>query len=159
MEFKTTRQIATLLLLAGVLAVGINLFHPRRIPWTQDWSNIVEAKAQKAGIRVIPLSLALQIQQKNGAIFIDARPSDEFAGGHIPHAHSLPFQALDDHFEEIGTLIDTHKPLIVYCTNRDCDDALLLAIELQAMGAENLQLYIDGFEVWKRYGEIEKGGR
>ena len=29
---------------------------------------------------------------------------------------------------------------------------LLLAAELQAMGAESLTLYIDGFEVWKKYG-------
>ena len=28
----------------------------------------------------------------------------------------------------------------------------MLATELQAMGAENLTLYIDGFEVWKKYG-------
>jgi len=156
MESKTVRQIATLLLLAGVLAAGVNLLHPHRIPWTQNWSNMVEAKAHKEGIRVIPLSVALQIHNQKTAIFIDARSAKEFSEGHISSAQSIPLQQFDDHFEEIGNLIDAQKPLIVYCTNRDCDDALLLCIELQAMGAENLRLYIDGFEQWEHYGEIEK---
>ena len=150
---KTTlKQIGIILLFSGVVSFLANSVHPRKIPWVQSWSNHVEAKARKAGISVIPLSVALQKFQSLEATFLDARPADEFETGHISGALSLPFQSLEESFQTIGKLLDSSKELIVYCTNRECDDALLLATELQAMGAENLVLYIDGFELWKKHG-------
>lgn len=150
---KTTlKRIVAILLVSGVVSVFINVVHPRKIPWVQHWSNHVEAKARKQGIKVIPLSVALQRFQTSEVVFIDARPVDEFEQGHISGAVSIPFQSLEEQFPRIGPLLDSGKELIVYCSNRECDDALMLATELQTMGAENLTLYIDGFEVWKKYG-------
>lgn len=147
------KQIGAILLISGVASVLINSVHPRKIPWVQDWSNHVEAKARRLGIQVIPLSVALQkFQSLESAAFIDARPADEFTRGHIPGALSIPFQSLEEQFPIIGSLIDSNKELIVYCKNRECDDSLMLATELRAMGAENLTLYIDGFEVWEKHG-------
>ncbi len=35
--------------------------------------------------------------------------------------------------------------------------AIMLAMELQAMGCSNLVLYIDGFELWEKHGgEVER---
>lgn len=150
---KTTcKQIGIILLVSGFFALIANVVHPRKIPWVQDWSNHVEAKARKAGIRMIPLSVALIKFQSLEAVFIDARSREEFAAGHIPRALSVPFQTLDQQFPMLGSLMDSGRELIVYCSNRDCDDGLMLAKELQAMGAANLLLYIDGFEAWEKYG-------
>lgn len=149
---STVKRIGTILLISGVVAFLTNSIHPRRIPWVQDWSSHVEAKARKVGIKVIPLSVALQKFQTPDVAFIDARPTGDFEDSHISGAVSLPFQSLEELFPRIGNLIDSGKELVVYCKNRECDDALLLAAELQAMGAESLTLYIDGFEVWKKYG-------
>ncbi|MDZ8118627.1 rhodanese-like domain-containing protein [Pontiella agarivorans] len=150
---KTTlKQIALILLVSGFLALTANLIHPRRIPWVQSWSDQVEAKAKNAGIRVIPFSVALEKFQSPEVLFIDARRLEAFEDGHIPAAVSLPFESLEDQFPRIGNLLDSGNELIVYCANRDCDDAFLLAAELQAMGAENLLLFIDGFEAWAAYG-------
>jgi rhodanese-related sulfurtransferase len=155
---KATRnQIAMILLASGFLAVVANSVHPRKIPWVQDWSQHVEAKARKQGVRIIPLSIALKKFQGLDSVFIDARLADEYAKGHIPQAISVPFQSLDDHFPMLGKLIDSGRELVLYCRNRDCDDALLLATELQAMGATNLVLYIDGFELWEKHcGGVER---
>jgi len=99
----------------------------------------------------------MDLHKQEAHRFIDARPSEEYTLGHIPGALSLPFQTLDDHFETVGTLLDSKEPFIIYCSHRDCDDALLLAVELKNMGSTHLMLYIDGFELWKKYGgAVEK---
>ena len=77
---------------------------------------------------------------------------------HISGAISVPFQSLEELFVTIGELIDSGKELVVYCKNRECDDSLMLAIELQAIGCSNLVLYVDGFELWEEYvGAVETG--
>lgn len=152
-DMKTiVKQIGTILLISGMVSLFANSLHSRRIPWVQDWSRQVEAKAAKLKIKVIPLAVALQKFQSPEAVFIDARSVGEFERGHIPGAVSIPFQSLEEMFPAIGSLIDSGKELVVYCQNRECDDSLLLAIELRAMGASNLALYIDGFELWEARG-------
>ncbi len=150
---KTTlKRIGIILLVSGVVAGVANLVHPRKIPWVQDWSRHVEAKAAKQKIKVVPLSVALEKFQTLETIFVDARSTDEFEAGHVSGAVSVPFQSLEDYFPAIVELLDGGKELLVYCANRECDDSLMLAIELQAMGASNLVLYVDGFEAWEKYG-------
>ncbi|VGO21410.1 rhodanese-like domain-containing protein [Pontiella sulfatireligans] len=153
----TLQRIGIILLVSGVLAVVANSVHPRKIPWVQDWSRHVEAKATKQKIKVIPLSVALEKFQTLESIFIDARSAEEFEQGHIPRAASIPFESLDEYFPILGGLIDSGRELILYCKTRECDDALMLAIELQKMGASNLVLYVDGFELWEKHGgEVER---
>jgi rhodanese-related sulfurtransferase len=155
---KTTlHRIGIILLISGVVAVVANSVHPRKIPWVQDWSRHVEARAAQQKINVIPLSVAFQKFESGDVTFIDARPADEFSQGHIPGALSVPFQSVDEQFMVLGGLIDSGTELVVYCKNRECDDSLMLASELQAMGASNLALYVGGFELWEAFGgEVER---
>ena len=156
---KTTlKQIGMILLVSGFFALIANSVHPRKIPWVQQWSNLVEGKAREQGIQVISLSTVLQTFKSGQAVFIDARSAGEYEEGHIPNAVSVPFHMLDEKFPVLVELLDTQSELVVYCSNRDCDDALLLATELQAMGAEHLSIFIDGYEVWKNYAEYEGDG-
>jgi rhodanese-related sulfurtransferase len=150
---KTTlKQIGIILLFSGVVSFLANSVHPRKIPWVQDWSQHVESKAAQQKIKVIPLSVALDTFNSNEVTFIDARPKKEFDLGHIPGALSVPFQSVDELFMVLGELIDSGTELVVYCKNRECDDSLMLATEFQSMGASNLVLYIDGFDLWVTYG-------
>jgi rhodanese-related sulfurtransferase len=146
------KRIGIILLISGTVAGVANSVHPRKIPWAQDWSRHVEDRAAKQSIKMIPLSVALVRHQENKSLFIDARPTDEFNQGHIPDARSIPFESLEEHFSVLVELIDSDRELAVYCKNRECDDAYLLAIELQAMGGSNLVLYVDGFELWEEHG-------
>ncbi len=155
---STVQRIGIILLISGVAAVVANSVHPHGIPWVQDWSRHVEAKAAKQKIKAIPLSVALEKFKSGEPIFVDARPADEFAQGHIPGAVSIPFESLEDYFPAIVELLDGGKELVPYCKNRDCDDSLMLAIELQAMGCSNLVLYVDGFELWEKHGGATEAG-
>ena len=83
---------------------------------------------------------------------MDARSVMEYGKGHIPNAVSLPFDDLDNRILTLEQLLDSEVPLVVYCKNRECDDALLLAIELRDMGQSNLLYYVDGFELWEESG-------
>ncbi len=151
------KKILLLSLVAAAAALLANTFLPRRIPWVRDWAYHVESEAARQKIDVIPLGTALDFHQTESHRFIDARPAEKYAKGHIPGALSLPFQTLDDHFGTAAILLDSQKPLVVYCGNRDCDDALLLTIELKNMGAAHLVLYVDGFELWSQHGgAVEK---
>jgi rhodanese-related sulfurtransferase len=150
----TAKQIGIILLASAVVAVVANRLHPQRIPWVQDWSRQVEAQAVKQDIKVIPLTVALGKLRSGESIFVDARSGDHFAQGHIPGAVSVPFDRFDELFSVLVDLIDSGRELVVYCRNRECDDALLLAIELRAMGCSNAVLYIDGFDFWKEHGGV-----
>lgn len=157
MKTTANKQIGALLLASAVLAVVANSVHPQRIPWLQDWSRQVEAKAAEQKVRVIPLPVALEKFRDRKAAFLDARPAEDFKRGHIPGAVSVPLESIDEQYAIIVKLIDSGKELVVYCKNRECDDALLLATELNAMDRTNIILFIDGFESWEKYGgEVER---
>lgn len=140
------------MLTSGLLAGAANLVHPLRIPWIQDWASYVEAKAIQAGIEAIPLGLALSLHQEGYHLFVDARSTMEYRKGYVPSAVSLPFEALDEQLQVLSQILSSEDPVVVYCRNRECDDALLLAIELRDMGKSNLLYYVDGFELWEESG-------
>ncbi len=144
---------ALIILLMSLLLAGlVNLVHSKRIPWIQNWDSYVESKAQDAGIAVVSWAFAQEQFKAGNAIFIDARPVDEFRAGHIRGAVSLPFEQLDDSFDMMFQLVESDQPLIIYCQNRDCDDGLLLALEFLALEKTNLYYFVDGFDTWREAG-------
>lgn len=148
----TLRRIGLLLLAGGVMAGVGNTVHPRRIPWVQRWSDGVEARAAKQQIDVVSLAVAWNLHRTGAVQFVDARSAEAYAEAHVIGAISLPLQAIDAHPERWATLVDSARPLLVYCGDRTCDDALLLALELRASGAREVRLLADGFTIWQGYG-------
>jgi len=137
----------------GALLGGVvNLARMDGILWVQDWGNYVEAKAAEVGVDVIPLSVAFSFHEAGEHLFVDARSAEKFGEGYIAKAISLPFEELDERFEALDQILSSELSAIVYCTNRECDDALLLAVELRDMGKSNLLYYVDGFELWEESG-------
>ena len=146
------KQICVILLTSAILAGVSNLVHPRRIPWVQSWGRYMEARAAKEQIEAVPFHKALELLLSGSHLFADARPAAEYLQGRIQGAVSLPFDALDENLETLERVLEIQRPAVVYCRNRDCDDALMLALELRAMGKSNLVLYVDGFEIWEAAG-------
>jgi rhodanese-related sulfurtransferase len=152
-------SIALVMILAGgILGVTTNLIHPNGIAWIQDWSRYVESQAQDAGIDVIPLGIAHARYTSGNSLFIDARNPVEYGAGHVPGSISVPFEEFEEYFEELEKVLCSDKEVVVYCSNRECDDALGLAVELKVMGVSNLLYYVDGFELWEASGcPVDKG--
>ncbi|MFC1468070.1 rhodanese-like domain-containing protein [Verrucomicrobiota bacterium] len=151
-------NMLSLALISAGLAFAANKYGPRRIPWVQDWAHHIEQLAQSAGIEVIPLFEVARAVSDNSALFVDARPEDKFSTGHIPGAVNVPRGDADAQMRLMERLIENQQPMIVYCDGQTCDDALNLCRELKANGYENLRLFADGIEMWRRFKwPLEKG--
>jgi phage shock protein E len=52
-----------------------------------------------------------------GAVVVDVRSPDEFAGGHLPSAVNIPVDELPSRLAEVEKLVagDKAKPIVVYC--------------------------------------------
>jgi phage shock protein E len=54
---------------------------------------------------------------ERGAVVLDVRTADEYAGGHLSNALNVPVQELSSRMSEIEKLAggDREKPIVVYC--------------------------------------------
>lgn len=63
--------------------------------------------------------LALSLVKTEGALLIDVRTPEEFAGERIPGARNFPIQDLPKRLPEIEELAgdDKDKPIVIYCAS------------------------------------------
>lgn len=62
------------------------------------------------------VALAKQLVE-GGALLLDVRSAEEFAGGHIDGAINIPHTQIDERIEEIVEMQagDLHRPIVLYC--------------------------------------------
>lgn len=81
---------------------------------------------------------------------IDARNEYQYSLGHIPNALNIPYN-----HENIKKLCEKHKlsskVLIVYCTNKRCNAANILAKKLKKLECSPVNIYTGGWEDWVTY--------
>ncbi|MEO6771823.1 MAG: rhodanese-like domain-containing protein [Kofleriaceae bacterium] len=72
--------------------------------------------ATKAAPAKDPVAARALIAQ--GAVVIDVRTADEFAGGHVPNATNLAVEHFGDHLAEVDKLVagDKSRAIVVYCS-------------------------------------------
>ena len=144
-------------LLIGVCALALGtaaqLFGPRRIPWIEDHTRRVELRAAQAGIEIVDLPRAREIVKAGEFLVCDARRGEEFDAGHLPGAVSFPFESREEAYNELAALFTPEQPVMVYCSGRDCDDALLLGNFLRAQGSQRVVLLLEGIAGWKEAGQ------
>ncbi len=146
---KTVKQVLILIGVAFLFAGLTNLIHPARIPWVEDWANRVEAQAVSEKIALVQLSEMLDFLREDSRLLVDARSAAEYAQGHIPSAISLPFESMAMTPEVIAQVLASEKAPIFYCSGVECDDSLLLALELRKLGREDVAVFIGGMELWR----------
>lgn len=54
--------------------------------------------------------------QRYEIVLVDLRPPEEYAAGHLPEAHSIPFADLEKHLDDLPK----DKPILAYCRGRYC---------------------------------------
>jgi molybdopterin/thiamine biosynthesis adenylyltransferase/rhodanese-related sulfurtransferase len=88
-------------------------------------------------------------QLTNGAVVVDVREAEEFAGGHLPGARHVPKSHLESRIE--GAVSDRTQHVILYCQsgNRSAWAARTL---LDDLGYEHVESMIGGFQLWKDRG-------
>ena len=163
------RQTVTILALAAILGLGLNLFTPNRIAYvgqyrTSSTSNdpIVPPDAAPGDPPFIALSFAELEFNSGAAIFVDTREPREFECGTIPGSINIPFDYLPD--EGLGKYLDSalgsvarDYPIITFCAGDECDLSLHLARNLQALGYTGVSIFFGGSREWEESGlEVER---
>ena len=145
-------QVPALMVMAVMIGVGANHWRPDGIALIGDWS--VESRFSDAAGEslVIALEQAGQLFKKKEALFLDARPENQFTQGHIKGALSLPWQEVDRYFVEIADRFKAAKAIITYCDGESCDLSHELALFLKDMGFENVRVLVNGWTVWQQAG-------
>jgi rhodanese-related sulfurtransferase len=149
---QTLWQIPVLIVMAGLIALGVNRWRADGIALMGDWS--VEARfADAAGDSlVIALDEAAALFEQDAVVFLDARPADQYEKGHIRGALNLPWQEVDRYFMELAGRLEDSKMIVAYCDGESCDLSHELALFLKEMGFADVRVLVNGWTVWLQAG-------
>lgn len=117
--------------------------------------------ASKPYVEISPEQARKLFEQ--GALFVDARRTDDYEAGHVRGALSIPIweTGVD---EKIAQVIfeaqgDLQAPIVVYCGGGDCEDSHSVAQKLFDASHGYVLVYKDGFPNWKSRGwDVTVGG-
>lgn len=84
-----------------------------------------------------------------GVIIVDSRSTDDFEGGHIPTARSVPVYADDAQLRALLDELGQDKRLVIYCQSSQCSFSARLAARLRAMGFKRMAIYHEGWRGWQ----------
>lgn len=105
--------------------------------------------AQSGDVKGVTTTQAKKILDQKGAVFIDARRSDQFAKGHIPGALNIFAYEFPDHIGDVAP-IPKNKLIVVYCDGGECELSHDLAGDLKTFGFTNVVIYTGGWEEWSK---------
>ncbi len=100
----------------------------------------------------MPLGDLYQLVQKNAALIYDVRPKIYYTLGHVPGAISFPKENFDRdiarHEADIRSSNANNTPVVLYCTDLACPDAMTVGTALVARG-HTVSILQGGYEAWK----------
>lgn len=152
----------TFALILGTLVVSCSEPPPKPVP-ALDPSKAVDThsmeevksapKPSKPGsLTRIPLGDLYQLVQKNAALIYDVRPKLIYKLGHVPGAISFPrrdFEAdISKHEDNIRNANTNNTPVVIYCTDLACPDAMSVATALVSRG-HSVSVLQGGYAAWK----------
>ena len=138
-------RIAVLLAVSIVLGSAGNALSPRGLSWTRPLGKDQRARIVEAGLFPVEQSALRQNLHEGLSRLVDARPREEYRIGRLIGAYSCPWREL-----QAGTATPPPQggPIVVYCSNEFCDDALDLGRWLLAHGYKDVGVLIDGYDAW-----------
>jgi rhodanese-related sulfurtransferase len=107
---------------------------------------------QFQGVKTITLAQAYALFQPGRALFIDARPADEFAELHIPKSLNITPDLVEAGLAGKVAGLARDREIVVYCGQVSCDLALKVAEKLQVLGFTRVTAYVGGFRAWDEAG-------
>lgn len=156
---KLSKETALMLGVSVVVAFIVNYSSPVGIALVGQWDTskgVITANAKNDvigdKIEIKDVTRARQIFDRGDVLFVDARPRDNYDGGHISGAVSLPLGQFD---EFIDAFLERHpidQPIVTYCSGRTCEDSHNLAQLLMDFGFSDVKVFIDGYPGWVAEG-------
>ncbi len=100
----------------------------------------------------MPLGDLVQLVQGNAAVIYDVRPAFFHKMGNIPGSTNWPEAAFDrdlaKHEPRIRASNLENTPVVIYCTDLACPDAVTVATKLAARG-HTVSVLQGGYDAWK----------
>ncbi len=137
---QSAHRILILLVVALLLAVAANAVSPRGLSWTEPLGRGIKAKVLTEGFPVVELPDVKRLLEDPRVLFVDARSVEEYKTGHLR-----------------GAVLNTsprtpaNRPIVVYCANEFCEQALQDARSLR-LGYQNVSIFVDGYDAWWNAG-------
>jgi rhodanese-related sulfurtransferase len=107
---------------------------------------------KQGAITAISLDVFVPLQQSGDVLVYDVRPAIFYHLGHIPGAINWPKGKFDSglavHEPELAAAAKAGRPVVLYCTDRECPDAGAVARRLSARG-HAIALLEGGYADWK----------
>jgi rhodanese-related sulfurtransferase len=128
----------------------------------QSWQGELSVRLEQArhqrrqeqfqGVQTVNLAQAYALFQQGKALFIDARPVEEYAEIHIPQALNITVEMLNNGLTDKMAAFAKDREIVVYCSQASCDLALKVAEKLQALGFSRVMAFEGGFQAWDQTG-------
>lgn len=139
MRPSLVRQILLLLGLAFLPAIGQAIYFRNAASWHQppvDSGLVTVTQAKDWGDTVL---------------WVDARPEEDFARGHIPGAMLLNEDDWDAQLRTFLTAWSPERKMIVYCSQQSCNASHAVAERLRnEAGLKNVYVLDGGWEEWRK---------
>jgi rhodanese-related sulfurtransferase len=148
------------ILIVGTLLVSCAEPPEKPIPPLDPSVAIVTKEAEKPApeptgpgkLTRMPLGDLYQLVQRDAALIYDVRPKIAYKLGHVPGAISWPKKDYDSYLDAQETQIRTanknRTPVVIYCTDMACPDALVVATALSKRG-HSVSILQGGYAAWK----------
>lgn len=139
MKSNAVGQVLVILTLACLPAIGEGFYFRDKVSWQS----------------AIPASELVTVDQARSwggeAIWVDARPDDEFAAEHVPGALSLNEDRWNELLSQFLPNWSPDKKVVVYCSAQSCNAARDVAKRLRDEAQiKNVFVLQGGWEEWKK---------
>ena len=137
MRTKLFRQALILCLLAFLPAIGQAIFLRERV----SWQSPVPASEQ--------VTVDLARSWGDNAIWVDARPQEDFDRDHVPGAILLNEDRFNELLPQFLAAWSPDKKVVVYCSTQSCNLAIEVARRLRNEAQlKNIFVLQGGWEEW-----------
>ena len=139
MKSSLVRQVLVVAALALVPGLGQAIYFRDKISWQSS----------------VPASEMVTVAQARAwgetAIWVDARPDDEFARDHVPGARSLNEDRWNELLPQVLAAWSQEKKVVVYCSSQSCNASREVARRLRNEAQlKNVFMLEGGWEEWLR---------
>ncbi len=141
---------AAIVLGSATVGVVVNHFSPRGIPlFPQPGEQQLHLPP---GVESLALEDAYIAFDENSALFVDARPPEEYAEQHIPGAVNVPPTDFEAHFLDWADEIETATRIVVICAGIECSDSIQVAERLLEIVDGPVYVIEEGWRAWQDAG-------
>ena len=149
---KAAWQALSLVLISLAAALAVNALRSDRLPLLGDFSAAARVTSVAGERMDISLEEAQRLFLNHAAVFIDARPAEDYARGRIRGARSLPWQEVDLKFFGVIADIPWDAAIVTYCDGETCELSHELALFLRDAGFLNARVLVNGWALWQQAG-------